>query len=359
MTEESGTSASRDAAAGRELMRRMLRVRRFEERTQALAAAGEFPGVVHLYIGQEASGAGTCAALRDDDFITSTHRGHGHIVAKGGELSRCMAELYGRETGYCGGKGGSMHIADMGLGIIGANGIVGAGIPIAVGAGLSAQLRGTDQVSVSFFGDGASNEGTFHEAMNLAAIWKLPVIFLCENNGYGELSRTEDVTAFPRDLARGPTAYGIPEREGRRQRRVRGARGGRPPRSHRARAGEGPQFVETLTYRWRDHAEGLELAFPGNRPEAEIEEWRTQRDPIARHRAALVALGVERGRDRRARRGDHGGGRGGGRVREGERTARRSPRRSRTCGSRRWEARHDEDDDQRGADAGAPRGDDP
>jgi acetoin:2,6-dichlorophenolindophenol oxidoreductase subunit alpha len=290
--QDAGTAgASRDVAAGRELMRRMLRVRRFEERTQALAAAGEFPGVVHLYIGQEASGAGTCAALRDDDYITSTHRGHGHIVAKGGELARCMAELYGRETGYCRGKGGSMHIADMGLGIIGANGIVGAGIPIAVGAGLSAQMRGTDQVSVSFFGDGASNEGTFHESMNLAAIWKLPVIFLCENNGYGELSRTEDVTAFP-EISRRADAYGIPSAkvDGNDAFAVYEAVSAAVAR---ARAGEGPQFVETFTYRWRDHAEGLELAFPGNRPESEIDEWRTQRDPITRHRGVLVALGVD------------------------------------------------------------------
>jgi pyruvate dehydrogenase E1 component alpha subunit len=246
--------------------------------------------VVHLYIGQEASGAGTCAALRDDDFITSTHRGHGHIVAKGGELARCMAELYGRETGYCRGKGGSMHIADMGLGIIGANGIVGAGIPIAVGAGLSAQLRGSDQVSVSFFGDGASNEGTFHEAMNLAAVWKLPVIFLCENNGYGELSRTADVTALPL-ISQRAAAYGIPAEtvDGNDAFAVHAAVAAAVAR---ARAGEGPQFVETFTYRLRDHAEGLELAFPGNRPEEEIEEWRTQRDPIARHRAALLELGV-------------------------------------------------------------------
>src|SRR5689334_7325755 len=150
------TSTAVDVTTGRDLLRRMLRVRHFEERTQALAGQGAFPGVVHLYLGQEAVAGGVCGALRDDDFITSTHRGHGHIVATGRELSRCMAELYGRETGYCGGKGGSMHIADMGLGIIGANGIVGARIPIATRAALSAQLRGTDQVSVAFFGDGAS-----------------------------------------------------------------------------------------------------------------------------------------------------------------------------------------------------------
>ena len=283
--------SSRTAEVGLGLMRRMLRVRRFEERTQALAATGEFPGVVHLYLGQEASGAGVCAALRDDDYITSTHRGHGHIVAKGGELARCMAELYGRDTGYCRGKGGSMHIADMGLGIIGANGIVGAGIPIAVGAALSAQLRKTDQVSVSFFGDGASNEGTFHEAMNLAAVWKLPVVFVCENNGYSELSRTEDVTALP-EIARRADAYGIPAV------RVDGNDGfavyeAMVEAVERARAGNGPSLVETLTYRWRDHAEGLELAFPGNRPEDEIEEWRSQRDPIVRHRAALQEIGVD------------------------------------------------------------------
>jgi pyruvate dehydrogenase E1 component alpha subunit len=279
-----------DVAVGQDLMRRMLRVRRFELRAQALAAAGEFPGVVHLYIGQEAVAAGACAAIRDDDYITSNHRGHGHIVAKGGELDRCMAELFGRATGYCGGKGGSMHLADMGLGIIGANGIVGAGIPIATGAALSAQYRGTDQVSVSFFGDGASNEGTFHEALNLAAIWSLPIVYVCENNGFGEFTRTEEVVALGSIAGRG-AAYGIPavKVDGNDAFAVHAAVA---EAVSRARAGGGPTLVEAATYRWRSHCEGLELAFPDVQPKEELEAWRA-RDPIVRHRDVLVAAGVD------------------------------------------------------------------
>jgi pyruvate dehydrogenase E1 component alpha subunit len=273
-----------------DLMRRMLRVRRFELKAQALAAAGEFPGVVHLYIGQEAVAAGACAAIRDDDYITSNHRGHGHIVAKGGELDRCMAELFGRATGYCGGKGGSMHLADMGLGIIGANGIVGAGIPIATGAALSAQYRGTDQVSVSFFGDGASNEGTFHEALNLAAIWSLPIVYVCENNGFGEFTRTEEVVALGSIAARG-AAYGIPavKVDGNDAFAVHAAVA---EAVARARAGGGPTLVEAATYRWRSHCEGLELAFPDVQPKDELDAW-VARDPIVRHRGVLVAAGVD------------------------------------------------------------------
>jgi len=277
-----------DAAVGLDLMRRMLRIRKFEERSQALAGAGEFPGVVHLYIGQEAVAGGVTAALRDDDYITSTHRGHGHIVAKGGELARCMAELFGRETGYCGGKGGSMHIADMELGIIGANGIVGAGIPIATGAALSAQMRGTDQVSVSFFGDGAANEGTLHESLNLAALWSLPVVFVCENNGYSELTRTEVVTAG--DISRRGEAFGIPGVRIDGNDAFAVAATAREAVT-RARAGDGPTLIEAMTYRIRNHAEGLEKAFPDSQPEDEIESWR-ERCPIDRHRKVLLAAGV-------------------------------------------------------------------
>ena len=284
-------SSEIDSKVGLDLMRRMLRIRKFEERSQALAGAGEFPGVVHLYIGQEAVAGGVCHALRDDDYITSTHRGHGHIVAKGGELKRCMAELFGRETGYCGGKGGSMHIADMDLGIIGANGIVGAGIPIATGAALSAQLRGTDQVSVSFFGDGAANEGTLHESLNLAALWSLPVVYVCENNGYSELTRTEVVTAG--EIARRGEAFGIPGQQidGNDAFAVAAAAGDAVTR---ARAGGGPTLIEAMTYRIRNHAEGLELAFPDSQPEDEIESWRA-RCPIKRHREALSTAGVDVG----------------------------------------------------------------
>jgi TPP-dependent pyruvate/acetoin dehydrogenase alpha subunit len=291
---KNASEASNDAASrtelGLDVLKRMLRVRRFEERAQALAAAGEFPGVVHLYIGQEAVAAGVCSALRADDFITSNHRGHGHVIAKGGEASRCMAELYGRATGYCGGKGGSMHMADMALGIIGANGIVGAGIPIATGAALSARLRGTDQVSVAFFGDGASNEGTFHESLNLAAIWNLPVIFVCENNGFQEFTLSADAVALGAVVQRAD-AYGIPgvSVDGNDAFAVHDAVA---EAVERARSGLGPTLLEAHTYRMRSHAEGLELAFPDFQSREEVDAW-AGRDPIVRHREALLADHVE------------------------------------------------------------------
>ncbi len=192
-----------------DLYTRMLRIRRFEEQVGKLFAQGQLPGFVHLYIGEEAVGVGVCCALRDDDYITSTHRGHGHVIAKGGDFDRMMAELFGRATGYCKGKGGSMHIADFEIGMLGACGIVGGGIPVAVGAGLSAYYRGTDQVSVAFFGDGAANEGSFHESLNLASTLRLPVIFVCENNQYGEFTPAEKAMNI-RNIADRAAAYGIP-----------------------------------------------------------------------------------------------------------------------------------------------------
>jgi len=173
---------------------RMVRIRKFEEHVATLFSQGQLPGLVHLYIGEEAVAAGVCAALRDDDYIVSTHRGHGHVLAKGGDLNRMMAELFGKADGYCKGKGGSMHIADFSIGMLGACGIVGGGLPIATGAGLSAFYRGSDQVSVAFFGDGAANEGSFHESLNLASVWKLPAVFVCENNRYGEFTPMEKAT---------------------------------------------------------------------------------------------------------------------------------------------------------------------
>jgi pyruvate dehydrogenase E1 component alpha subunit len=269
------------------MLRQMLRIRLFEEKVAALAGAGE-PVTGHLYIGQEAIAAGVCAALRDDDFVTSTHRGHGHIIAKGADLGKCMAELYGRSDGYCAGKGGSMHIAHMSLGIIGANGIVGAGMPIATGAGLSSKLRGTDQVSIAFFGEGAANQGTFHESLNLAAIWSLPVVFVCENNGWGELSRTESVTALGR-IGQRAQGYGIPEEQvdgndclavfAAAERAVK-----------RARSGDGPTLIEAHTYRIREHAEGL-ARFAFLRKAEEVDSWKA-RDPIDRHRRILAEAGV-------------------------------------------------------------------
>jgi TPP-dependent pyruvate/acetoin dehydrogenase alpha subunit len=278
-----------DTRVGLEIMRRMLRIRRFEERVHTLSGAGELEGSVHLYIGQEAVAAGVCVALRDEDYITSTHRGHGHIMAKGGEIARSMAELFGRETGYCRGKGGSMHIADMGLGILGANGIVGAGLPIATGAGLSARLRGTDQVSVCFFGDGASNQGSFHESLNLAGVWSLPVIYVCENNGYGELTPMEDVTSR-REIAPRADAYDIPGVlvDGNDAFAVHAAAS---EAVARGRAGEGPTLIEARTYRMHEHSEGMEVIFGQTRPQEEIDEW-VARDPLSRTRTLLVGAGV-------------------------------------------------------------------
>ena len=188
---------------------KMRRIRDFESTAARLFAEGKIPGFVHLYLGEEAIAPAVCECLRDDDFITSTHRGHGHIIAKGGDLNLMMAELFGRETGYCKGKGGSMHIADRDKGILGANGIVGAGHCISTGAGLSAKIRGTDQVCVCFFGDGSTNQGTFHESLNMASIWKLPIIFVCENNHYG-ISMSQDRHQAIKDVADRGAAYNIP-----------------------------------------------------------------------------------------------------------------------------------------------------
>ena len=199
--------------AMKDMYLRMIRIREFESKAQSLFADGKIPGFVHLYLGEEAVATGVCACLRDDDYITSTHRGHGHIIAKGGDLKFMMAELFGKATGYCKGKGGSMHIADRDKGILGANGIVGAGHNIAVGAGLSASYRGTDQVCVCFFGDGSTNQGTFHEALNLASIWKLPIVFVCENNNYG-ISMSQSRHQAIKDVADRGFAYGIPGIEG-------------------------------------------------------------------------------------------------------------------------------------------------
>ena len=193
----------------REMLRTMQTIRRFEERASADYHAGNIYGVVHCYVGEEAVAAGVCAALNPDDQIISTHRGHGHCIAKGADLDRMMAELYGRETGYCKGKGGSMHIADFAKGMLGANGIVAGGISIVTGAALAAQLLGNGRIAVSFFGDGASNAGPFHESINIAAAWKLPIIYVCENNGYAAQTPQLATHAMP-DIAGRAAGYGIP-----------------------------------------------------------------------------------------------------------------------------------------------------
>jgi len=264
------------------LLRTMMTIRQFELKVADLFAQGRIPGFVHLYVGQEAVAAGACATLRKDDYITSTHRGHGHCIAKGGDLRRMMAEIYGKETGYCKGKGGSMHICDLDIGILGANGIVGGGLAIAPGAGLSAKLRKTDQVTLCFFGDGASNQSTFHEGINLASIWQLPVIFICENNLYG-ISVCQSKHQRIKDISERAKAYGIPgiTVDGNDVLAVYQAV---KEAVERARRGEGPTLVECKTYRLRGHFEGDPMTY---RSKKEMEEW-AQKDPIKRFTNRLL-----------------------------------------------------------------------
>jgi pyruvate dehydrogenase E1 component alpha subunit len=267
---------------------RMVRIRTFEEEAGKLMESGKIPGALHLYVGEEAVAAGVMVHLRDSDQITSTHRGHGHLVAKGGDLQKMYAELFGRATGYCKGKGGSMHISDLDLGMLGANGIVGAGPPIAIGAAFSNKYRGTDDVICCFFGDGASNEGTFHEAANMAALYKLPVIFVCENNGFGEFTRQERHQAI-HDIADRAAGYGMPGIvvDGMDALAVYESAG---EAIARARRGDGPTFLEYKTYRYFDHVgvRGMGVIY---REDSEVLEWR-QRDPIALMEARLAEQGL-------------------------------------------------------------------
>jgi pyruvate dehydrogenase E1 component alpha subunit len=260
----------------REMLRRMLTIRRFEERASADYLAGKIYGVVHCYIGEEAVAVGVCSALDRTDRIISTHRGHGHCIAKGADLNRMMAELYGRQTGYCKGKGGSMHIADFAIGMLGANGIVAGGISIVTGAGLAAQMEGKGGVAVSFFGDGASNAGPFHECLNIAATWKLPMIYVCENNMYAAQTAAAKTHAMP-DVAGRAAGYGIPGVvvDGNDVIAVYQAAN---QAVDRARSGAGPSLIECKTYRWRAHTE--RRGQPDPRDPAEREAW-LRRDPIA------------------------------------------------------------------------------
>jgi TPP-dependent pyruvate/acetoin dehydrogenase alpha subunit len=276
------------------LYRKMILIRIFEERVGELYAAKKIPGFLHLYVGEEAVAVGTCANLRKEDWITSTHRGHGHCLAKGGDPKYMMAELFGKNTGYCKGKGGSMHISDFDMGILCATGIVGSGLPLATGCGLSAKLRGTDQVSVCFFGDGASNQGTFHESLNLAAIYRLPVIYVLENNLWGQGGPIWEVCSV-QNLSIRAQAYNIPSIhvDGNDvmavYEAVQGAVG-------RAKNGDGPTLVVCDTYRLRNHAEGLPIRkrYGMMRGESwgsndEVEEWKAK-GPIKRFRANLLEM---------------------------------------------------------------------
>jgi len=253
-------------------------------------AAGEFAGGAHPYIGEEAVAVGACAALKVTDYIAGNHRSHGHPLAKGGSVKKAMAELYGRVDGYCKGKGGSMHLADFSVGILGESGIVGSSLPVATGAGLAAKIRGDSYVSLVFFGDGASNQGACHESMNLASLWRLPVIFLCENNQYAITTSYKNSVSVEHVSDRAP-AYGMPgvlidgqDVIAMYEATVEAVR--------RARAGEGPTLLEGLTYRFEEHSLGLGRVARGEyRSQEEIAEWR-KRDPIIIHTQRLVSQGI-------------------------------------------------------------------
>ena len=273
-----------------EMLRRMLRIRRFEERVIQMVDRGEIVGAAHSYIGEEAVAVGACLALRDDDWMTGNHRSHGHPIAKGGDVNKAMAELLGKRTGYCKGKGGSMHLADFSIGILGESGILGSAIPTAVGAALGSKLQGNDRVAVSFFGDGASNEGAFHESINLAAIWKLPVIFLCENNQYAVTSSFKDMVASE-NIADRAASYSIPGVlvDGQD---VIAMHEAVSQAVQRARSGQGPSLIEGRTYRYYDHSLGLgRIVRASYRSDEELEEWK-QRDPIDIHKALLLSQDI-------------------------------------------------------------------
>ncbi len=267
---------------------RMVRIRHFEEAAGRLAEESRLPGFLHLYVGEEAVAAGVCTALNDDDQISSTHRGHGHLVAKGGDFERMMAELMGKATGYCKGKGGSMHICDLDLGMLGANGIVGGGVPIAVGAGFANKYRDDGRVSVVFFGDGASNIGAFHEAANMAAALRLPVVFVCENNEYGEFTPRDRTMAIT-DVVDRALGYGMPGVivDGMDVIAVHEAA---TEAVSRARSGQGPSFIEAKTYRFYNH-HGIQTLGMKYRSDDELAEWK-KRDPIDMFEARLADSGV-------------------------------------------------------------------
>jgi TPP-dependent pyruvate/acetoin dehydrogenase alpha subunit len=274
-----------------EAYRRLLRIRKFEEEGTRLFKAGKIPGAFHASIGQEAAIVGACMALLDDDSMTGTHRSHGHPIGKGADLKGLMAELMGKQTGICKGRGGSMHLADNSVGIIGESAIVGGGIPLATGCGLSAKVRGRNQVSLCFFGDGAVNQGTFHESLNMAALWKLPVVYLCENNGYAittSLAQSHGQT----NIALRAQGYGMPgvAVDGQDVRAVYQATS---DAVMRARRDEGPTLIEAKTYRFDEHNVNLRVGSKNPyRPPAEVEHYRTERDPIVLFRRALLASAV-------------------------------------------------------------------
>jgi len=256
--------------------RQMLKIRLFEEEVNQLYLGAKMPGLAHLYIGQEAVAVGVCEALRQGDYITSTHRGHGHCLAKGASLDKMFAELLGKAAGYCRGKGGSMHIADQDTGNLGANAIVGGSAGIATGAAMSIKMRGSDQVAVCFFGDGALGQGLLYETMNMASLWKLPVIYVCENNQYNEYTHFSETTAG--EVTSRAAAFGI-HTESVDGQDVRTVHVTAQKLAERARRGDGPAFLECLTYRFHGHHVG-DIDRTYYRSKKEEEEWKTQRDPV-------------------------------------------------------------------------------
>jgi acetoin:2,6-dichlorophenolindophenol oxidoreductase subunit alpha len=279
-------SLATDKAAALAALESMLAIRSFEEAVDGLFARGLMHGTMHLSIGQEASATGVCAALKPTDYITSTHRGHGHCIAKGADLTRMMAELLAKQTGYCRGRGGSMHIADTQTRNLGANGIVAGGIPIAAGAALAQKMRGETNVVVSFFGDGATNEGAFHEALNLAAIWDLPVVFVCENNKYG-MSNSTELSMRVDKISDRALAYGIAgvTVDGNDVDAVYQAAA---TAVERARSGQGPTLLECETYRWKGHSKSDKNLY---RTKDEIDEWKAK-DPILRFQETITNTGL-------------------------------------------------------------------
>lgn len=273
-----------------EAYRRMQRIRQFEEAATRLYETGKIPGACHTSIGQEGAIVGACMALRDNDYITGTHRSHGHPIGKGAKLNALMAELMGKATGVCKGRGGSMHLADSSVGILGESAIVGGGIPLATGGALSAQVRGTDQVGLTFFGDGASNQGTFHESINMAAIWKLPAIFFCENNGYAITTSVADSHGQP-DIAKRAEGYGIPGVivDGQDVSAVYAVTA---EAVARARAGEGPTLIEAKTYRLVEHQVGLNTQGDPYRSPEEVDHHIKHRDPLILYKTVLLETGI-------------------------------------------------------------------
>ncbi|NVK02903.1 MAG: thiamine pyrophosphate-dependent dehydrogenase E1 component subunit alpha [Oceanospirillaceae bacterium] len=270
------------------MYRQMVRIRTFEDNANQLYLSAKMPGLTHMYSGEEAVAVGICEALTSDDKITSTHRGHGHCVAKGAEFKAMFCELLGREEGYCRGKGGSMHIADQSNGNLGANAIVGGSLGIATGAALSSKLRGTDEVAVCFFGDGATAQGLMYEVMNMAALWNLPVIYACENNGYSEYTKTEEIAAG--SITARAEAFGIESHQVDGQ-DVLAVNKLTEELVARARAGEGPFFLELMTYRYHGHHVG-DINREYYRAKEEESEWKSNRDPIIRLRGYMIENGI-------------------------------------------------------------------